>query len=74
MLIRQQSYYMLGACCCFFKDIGTSARSVVGQQDQAIYWLSRGLQDTEENVVDNLDVDLKSEDVKVEPIKNDADE
>ena len=75
MLIRQQSYYLLGACCCIFKHIGTSARSVVGQQDKATDWLWRGLQDTEEDdAVDNLDVDLKSDDAKVEPVKNNEDE
>ena len=47
----------------------------MGQQDKATDWLWRGLQDTEEDdAVDNLDVDLKSDDAKVEPVKNNEDE
>lgn len=47
----------------------------MGQQDKATDWLWRGLQDTEEDdTVDNLDVDLKSDDAKVEPVKNNEDE
>ena len=47
----------------------------MGQQDIATDWLWRGLQDTEEDdTVDNLDVDLKSDDAKVEPVKNNEDE
>ena len=46
----------------------------MGQQDQATDWLWRGLQDTEDDAVDNLDVDLKSDDAKVEPVKNNEDE
>ena len=46
----------------------------MGQQDKATDWLWRGLQDTEGDAVDNLDVDLKSDDAKVEPVKNNEDE
>lgn len=46
----------------------------MGQQDKATDWLWRGLQDTEDDAVDNLDVDLKSDDAKVEPVKNNEDE
>lgn len=46
----------------------------MGQQDQVTDWLWRGLQNTEEDSVDNLDVDLKSDDVEVKPVKNSEDE
>lgn len=46
----------------------------MGQQDQATDWLWRGLQNTEGNAVDNLNEDLKSDDAKVEPVKNKEDE